>query len=417
MAILSIPDKNIIIRDVQDIRFFLNKRGIFFDQWDCNIDFDDNATQNDILNAYSREINLFKEKNNYKVADVINLTSNTENYDMIRNKFISEHIHSEDEIRFFVDGSGLFWFNLETEPIFNLFCEKGDLISVPAGTKHWFDAGISNPFVKAIRIFSDENGWVPNYTDSKTEQKYSNFKLPLKHRVNFILTDIEGTTTSISFVTNILFPYFIDNIEKLKNLYNIKEVKEAFEQTKLLAKKLDNEILNTDDEIINKLKSWAVNDKKITPLKALQGYIWEDAYKTGKIKGHVYDDVPKMLEKWKKNYKLNIGIFSSGSIAAQKQLFEYSELGNLINLFSNYFDTTTGNKRDTETYSKIASILNIKPENILFLSDIKEELIAAKEAQFQTIQLIRNSNTGSWNRTAENFYEVDNFINNLSSAT
>jgi 1,2-dihydroxy-3-keto-5-methylthiopentene dioxygenase len=103
----------------------------------------------------------------------------TENYDAIRSKFLAEHTHSEDEIRFFVDGKGIFWFNLETEPVFNLLCEKGDLISVPAGTKHWFDAGDNNPFVKAIRIFIDMSGWVPNYTESKLEQNFSNFKMPV----------------------------------------------------------------------------------------------------------------------------------------------------------------------------------------------------------------------------------------------
>jgi 1,2-dihydroxy-3-keto-5-methylthiopentene dioxygenase len=113
------------------------------------------------------------EANGYKTADVISINSLTPNYDQIRAKFLSEHTHSEDEVRFFVDGEGHFWFNLgENEPIFNVLCQAGDLISVPAGTKHWFDAGESNPFVKAIRIFIDTSGWVPEYTNSKIEQQY-----------------------------------------------------------------------------------------------------------------------------------------------------------------------------------------------------------------------------------------------------
>jgi 1,2-dihydroxy-3-keto-5-methylthiopentene dioxygenase len=91
--------------------------------------------------------------------------------------FLGEHTHSEDEIRFFVDGKGIFWFNLPNDQIFNLLCEKGDLISVPTGTKHWFDAGETNPFVKAIRIFSNTEAWTPAYTESKIEEKYADFRV------------------------------------------------------------------------------------------------------------------------------------------------------------------------------------------------------------------------------------------------
>jgi len=178
MAILSIPEQNIEIRNPNEIRDFFTNRGIFFDQWACSIQFDDNASQIEILEAYAKDLNPFMKKGGYVTADVISINKLTENYDAIRSKFLAEHTHSEDEIRFFVDGKGIFWFNLETEPVFNLLCEKGDLISVPAGTKHWFDAGENNPFVKAIRIFIDMSGWVPNYTTSNLEQKFLDFKIP-----------------------------------------------------------------------------------------------------------------------------------------------------------------------------------------------------------------------------------------------
>jgi 1,2-dihydroxy-3-keto-5-methylthiopentene dioxygenase len=179
MAILSIPEQNIEIRNPNEIREFFTNRGIFFDQWECSIQFDDNASQTEILEAYSKDLNPFMNKGGYVTADVISINKLTENYDAIRSKFLAEHTHSEDEIRFFVDGKGIFWFNLETEPVFNLLCEKGDLISVPAGTKHWFDAGEIDPFVKAIRIFIDMTGWIPNYTDSKLEKNFTNFKMPV----------------------------------------------------------------------------------------------------------------------------------------------------------------------------------------------------------------------------------------------
>ena len=178
MAILSIPEKQIEIRDPKEIRSFFTDRGIFFDQWTCDVVFDDRASQEDILAAYKKDLNPFMEQGGYLTADVISINKLTENYGAIRAKFLAEHTHSEDEIRFFVDGKGLFWFNLESEPIFNLLCEKGDLISVPAGTKHWFDAGEHDPFVKAIRIFIDMSGWVPHYTGSSIEQSFADFNVP-----------------------------------------------------------------------------------------------------------------------------------------------------------------------------------------------------------------------------------------------
>lgn len=178
MAILSIPKEKVQLTDPNEIRDFFNQRGVYFDQWKCDVVFDDRATQEEILAAYEKDLKPFMERGGYKTADVISINKLTENYEAIRAKFLAEHTHSEDEIRFFVDGKGLFWFNLENEPVFNLLCEKGDLISVPAGTKHWFDAGANNPFVKAIRIFIDMSGWTPHYTASKLEEEFSDFVMP-----------------------------------------------------------------------------------------------------------------------------------------------------------------------------------------------------------------------------------------------
>lgn len=178
MAILSVPDSNLTERDPGKIRDFLRDRNVFFDQWQADVVFPDSASQEEILDAYASSLNPFMESGGYKTADVISINKLTENYEALRNKFLSEHTHSEDEIRFFVDGKGLFWFHLENGEVFNVLCEKGDLISVPAGIRHWFDAGESDPFVKAIRIFIDMSGWVPVYTESKVEQRYSDFQTP-----------------------------------------------------------------------------------------------------------------------------------------------------------------------------------------------------------------------------------------------
>ncbi|MBU2019160.1 MAG: cupin domain-containing protein [Bacteroidetes bacterium] len=172
MAILKIPHLDFSTNNATEIREFMNQRNIFFDQWSCDVLFEDNATQDQILEAYSADLKPFMNKGGYETADVISIHSKTENYEAIRAKFLAEHIHTEDEIRFFVDGQGDFWFHLENEEVFCLTCQKGDLISVPAGTKHWFDAGEKNPFVKAIRIFIDLSGWVPHYTNSDIEKKF-----------------------------------------------------------------------------------------------------------------------------------------------------------------------------------------------------------------------------------------------------
>ncbi len=173
MAILNIPDQHISITAVNEIKGYLNQRGIFFDQWEANKVLAEQASQDEVLAAYHHALSPYMSSNGYQVADVININSQTENYEAIRAKFLSEHTHTEDEVRFFVQGQGLFWFNLgANEAVFNVLCQAGDLISVPANTKHWFDAGATNPSVKAIRVFIDTSGWVPHYTESKVEQNY-----------------------------------------------------------------------------------------------------------------------------------------------------------------------------------------------------------------------------------------------------
>jgi enolase-phosphatase E1 len=223
--------------------------------------------------------------------------------------------------------------------------------------------------------------------------------------VKYILSDIEGTTTSVKFVYDILFPYFLENMEKLRDLkLTNAEVVSAFEETIELAKEEDEFIVSTE-EILAKLKSWSLNDKKITTLKTLQGILWEEGYKFGEIKGHIYEDVPEAFSTWKKQ-NMQLGIFSSGSVKAQKLIFTYSDFGDLSPFLSNYFDTKTGGKRDSETYSKIAREVNFIPENILFLSDISEELEAAKLAGMQTLQLVRLGTVANWDKSIKSFEEI-----------
>jgi len=223
----------------------------------------------------------------------------------------------------------------------------------------------------------------------------------------FILTDIEGTTTSVSFVYEVLFPYFRENIHKTIELKELKSVQEVFSQTIQWVRDTENRTISTPSEIIEVLNQWSQEDKKITPLKTLQGILWEEAYTSGTIQGHVYDDVAPALKRWKEK-GIQLGVFSSGSIAAQKLIFGYSVAGDLTPYFSAYFDTSTGGKREAATYQLIAEKLGILASEILFLSDITEELQAAASAGLQTIQLVRDETIANWNATAPSFASILN---------
>jgi enolase-phosphatase E1 len=224
--------------------------------------------------------------------------------------------------------------------------------------------------------------------------------------VKYVLTDIEGTTTSVKFVYDQLFPYFRSHIGDLKSMIQLPDVQEAFRLTVKLSLDLEGRKLNSVDEIINTLYRWSEEDRKITPLKSVQGILWEDGYKKGELKGHVYADVLPALEHWK-SFGIQMGVFSSGSIAAQKLIFGYSELGDLTPFFSHYFDTTTGGKKDAETYPKIAEVIGFQPSEIIFLSDITDELVAADTAGFQTVQLVRPGTEASWKNTVKDFSEIE----------
>jgi len=224
--------------------------------------------------------------------------------------------------------------------------------------------------------------------------------------VKYILTDIEGTTTSVKFVYDVLFPYFRSHIGELRDLVSQESVQTAFRQTVELAASLENKKLNSVDDIINTLYRWSEEDRKITPLKTVQGVLWQNGYESGEIKGHVYQEVAESLKSWKEQ-GIELGVFSSGSIAAQKLIFGYSEAGDLTPYFSHYFDTTTGGKRELETYPKIAEAVNVSAESILFLSDIVEELEAARAAGFQTVQLVRPGTTAAWEKCVNDFTEIE----------
>ncbi|TKB54449.1 MAG: cupin [Nitrospira sp.] len=173
MATLRMPDKNMLLADEQAIRLFLDQRGIFYQRWATDTALPSDATDTQVLATCNQWLKPFMEKHGYRTSDVVRVTPHTPNLPAIREKFLREHTHSEDEIRYFVEGQGQFWFHKEgvEDEVFALFCEQGDLVSVPADTKHWFDLG-THPYVCAIRVFTNQAGWVPQYTESGIEQRY-----------------------------------------------------------------------------------------------------------------------------------------------------------------------------------------------------------------------------------------------------
>ncbi len=204
--------------------------------------------------------------------------------------------------------------------------------------------------------------------------------------IKAILTDIEGTTSSIAFVHETLFPFARTKMKEFVERH------EARADVAIQLKAARDEAgIGPDDDVVAVLLEWMHQDKKVTPLKALQGLIWEDGYRSGSLKGHMYEDAVEGLRKWFEQ-DLKLYVYSSGSIYAQKLLFGYSEAGDLTPLFSDYFDTTSGHKREQASYEVIARAVGLAPDSILFLSDVAEELDAASAAGYATIQLVRDGN-------------------------
>ncbi|HEU4765994.1 MAG TPA: acireductone synthase [Pyrinomonadaceae bacterium] len=212
--------------------------------------------------------------------------------------------------------------------------------------------------------------------------------------IRAILLDIEGTTTPIAFVHDVLFTYARTHVRDYV-------VQHAAELTTDLAQLRAEHARETEeappltdepDSIANYV-NWLIDrDRKSTGLKSLQGKIWREGYEAGTLKAQVYGDVRPAFERWHKA-KLRIAIFSSGSVLAQQLLFAHTEDGDLTPFISDYFDTTVGAKGEAESYRRIAEKLNLTTSEILFISDVVTELEAATAAGMQTRLSIRPGNS------------------------
>lgn len=183
---------------------------------------------------------------------------------------------------------------------------------------------------------------------------------------NIILTDIEGTTTSLSFVHETLFPY--------------------------ARARLPAWVAEHGGDLAQYI-AWMDADAKVTELKDVQGKIWAEGYAAGELQGHVYPDAAGALRRWH-DAGIRLAVFSSGSVPAQKLIFGHSNQGDLAPLFSGWFDTTTGPKREAESYVKIADALGERPDDVLFLSDIVQEIDAAKAAGMRALLIDRDGGQG-----------------------
>jgi enolase-phosphatase E1 len=199
-----------------------------------------------------------------------------------------------------------------------------------------------------------------------------------------ILTDIEGTTSSISFVKDVLFPYARRALPVfVRARGHSPEVRHWLD-----AVAIEHGTVCSDDTIVEILQGWIDEDRKHTALKALQGMIWQDGYRGADFTAHIYPDAATQLAAWHAA-GVPLAVYSSGSVPAQRLFFAHTDAGDLSLLFDAWFDTEVGHKRDAASYREIARRLDRAPDEILFLSDIVEELDAARDAGLRTVLIDR----------------------------
>lgn len=213
-----------------------------------------------------------------------------------------------------------------------------------------------------------------------------------------ILLDIEGTTSSVSFVYDVMFPQVRRDLERfLENNWEDVDVQLACDQIARDAGHAGVESwcgansMDQRENIQAEVDRLMDNDVKATGLKKLQGLIWRHGFESGEMKAHVYDEVPACLQQWRDAGK-DLRIYSSGSVQAQHLFFAHTVVGNLLSLFSGHYDTTIGSKKEGASYEKIARDWGIAPAEILFVSDVVAELDAASASGLATRLCVRPGN-------------------------
>ena len=218
--------------------------------------------------------------------------------------------------------------------------------------------------------------------------------------VRAVVTDIEGTTSSLAFVKDVLFPYARRSLPAY-----VRDHEAELRDIAIQIESISGRGRLSVQEITGILLQWMDEDRKVTPLKTLQGMIWRAGYERGELRGHVYDDAARALRKWQAG-GLPIHIYSSGSIEAQKLLFGHATQGDLTPLLSGYFDTTTGPKLESRSYEVIAGALRLPASAIVFLSDHGGEISAAASAGMQTVLLAREQASEHAQNAVRSFDEI-----------
>ncbi|MZR61862.1 acireductone synthase [Alcanivorax sp. DP30] len=222
--------------------------------------------------------------------------------------------------------------------------------------------------------------------------------------IKAIVTDIEGTTSSISFVKEVLFPYAAREFPAFLAAHWDEP---AIREQVMAAAQESGLQLNDPVSASALFQQWIAEDRKATPLKTLQGMIWKHGYQNGDYTAHLYPDTAAALRQWKAQ-GLDLYVYSSGSIAAQKLFFGFSDDGDLTALFSGYFDTTSGHKQETRSYHNIQQAIGLPATRLLFLSDVEAELDAAADAGYHTIRLDREGSQGESKHTVVSaFNEIE----------
>ncbi|HEU4508466.1 MAG TPA: acireductone synthase [Pyrinomonadaceae bacterium] len=216
----------------------------------------------------------------------------------------------------------------------------------------------------------------------------------MSDEVRGVLLDIEGTTTPIAFVHDVLFSYARDHVTQF--LRDNSESGEVRADIELLRQEHAQDAgappLDATVESIANYVEWLIGcDRKSTGLKSLQGKIWRRGYLDGSLKSQVFEDVAPAMRRWHEG-GLNVSIFSSGSVMAQQLLFAHTNAGDLTGLIDNYFDTNVGKKSDADSYRRIAADLGIDAREIVFISDVVAELEAARQAGMKTLLSVRPDN-------------------------
>ena len=221
-------------------------------------------------------------------------------------------------------------------------------------------------------------------------------------RIEAVVTDIEGTTTDIGFVHRVLFPYAARALPAYVAAHRAEPALQALLRDVAVQSGRPEA---SEAEIVDQLLEWIKLDLKLTPLKTLQGWIWREGYQRGDFTGHVYPDAAVCLRRWHAA-GLRLYVYSSGSEEAQRLLFGHSDHGDLTGLFSGYFDTRIGAKREPDSYRRIAETVGLPPDRIVFLSDIEAELDAARTAGLATCLLARGSEMTSEHPVARDFHHI-----------